>query len=102
MSQINVQHDDVLKDDAKVEENRGTEGDEADDKGNRDEVGEDSGRIRGTTWLNAISAVSDLTKYNWRQVFEMSALEFFTFLSYYNYRVKKQEAEIKKLQKRKH
>lgn len=53
-------------------------------------------------WLDAVQAVSDLTKYNWKQVFEMSALEFFAFLSYYNYKMRKQEQEIKRMRRKRH
>lgn len=45
--------------------------------------------------------MSDLTKYDWEKVFRMSAMEFFTFLQYHNYKVRKQDQEIKKITKRK-
>lgn len=45
-----------------------------------------------------MEAVSDLTKYDWEKVFKMSAMEFFVFLSYENYKRRKQAAEIKKIQ----
>lgn len=44
--------------------------------------------------------MSDLTKYNWKQVFDMSALEFFVFLKYVNYKRAKEERELKKLMKK--
>jgi len=45
--------------------------------------------------------VSDLTKYDWEKVFRMSAMEFFAFLQYSNYRVRREEARIKKLRRKK-
>ena len=47
-----------------------------------------------------MKAVSDLTKYNWREVFQMSALEFFVFLKFHNYLVAKEEREMKKIMKK--
>lgn len=45
--------------------------------------------------------MSDLTKYDWEKVFRMSALEFFVFLKYVNYKRAKEEREMRKLMKRK-
>lgn len=41
-----------------------------------------------------------MTKFNWREVFQMSAMEFFVFLNFVNYTRRKEEEEIKKLQRR--
>lgn len=46
------------------------------------------------TLLSLVEAVSDLTKYNWGEVFEMSIYEFFAFLSYYNYKAAIQKREL--------
>jgi hypothetical protein len=48
-----------------------------------------------------VKAVSDLTRYDWEKTFKMSAMEFFVFLEFNNYLIRKQEAEIRKLQKHK-
>ena len=48
-------------------------------------------------WLSAVEAVSDLTKFDWEKTFRMSAMEFFAFLQYSNYKVRKQEEAIRKI-----
>ena len=101
MLAVNKTHQGTLEPDAegtKAESTGKSEGKDSDD-GNPN--GDNSGRVRATVWLSAVKAVSDLTKYNWKQVFEMSALEFFVFLEFNNYLIRKQEAEIRKLQKHK-
>lgn len=44
--------------------------------------------------------MSDLTKYDWEKVFRMSALEFFVFLKYFNYREAKKQRELQKMMKK--
>ena len=51
-------------------------------------------------WLDAVTAVSDLTKLNWVEVFGMSVIEFFSFIQYHNFRVRREERQIKKLNKK--
>lgn len=61
----------------------------------------DNGQVGLHIWLSAVEAVSDLTKYDWEKTFKMSAMEFFAFLQYYNYKTRKQEAAIRKLRMKK-
>lgn len=99
--EVNKTHQGTLNPDAESGTAESTEKGEGSNQGDGDTGGTDTGRIRATVWLDAVYAVSDLTKYDWQKVFEMSAMEFFVFLSYSNYRVRRQEAEIRKIQKHK-
>lgn len=42
-------------------------------------------------WLECINAVSEITRLNWSQVFEITALEFFAYLAFYNYMKRKEQ-----------
>ena len=99
MLEINQTNEDVLRSNAESGKTSSTERREGDGGSNEDTVEPGDGRIRGTVWLSCVEAVSDLTKYDWEKVFRMSAMEFFVFLAYHNYKVKKQEQEIKKIRK---
>ena len=83
------------------EDNRkeGGQGDE-ESVGNPDETVPQ--RNRAYIWLDSVKAVSDYTKYNWKQVYEMSAMEFFAYVTYINFDRRREERRIKALQKRKH
>lgn len=48
-------------------------------------------------WLTCVQAVSDLTKYDWEKVFQMSAMEFFAFLSFVNYQRRKEQLEMQRI-----
>lgn len=98
--EVNKANEDVLDSDDEGPKASGTEGEEGDAGGDGDTDGADNGRVSGTVWLSAVEAVSDLTKYNWREVFQMSALEFFTFLRYVNYKRVKEQRELRKLMKK--
>ena len=98
--EVNKANEDVLDSDDEGPKASGTEGEEGDAGGDGDTDGADNGRVSGTVWLGAVDAVSDLTKYNWREVFQMSAMEFFVFLKYHNYKMRKQELQIKKMYKK--
>lgn len=47
--------------------------------------------------MACVEAVSDLTKLTWPKVFQMSAVEFFAFLSYVNYKRRKEEQELQRI-----
>ena len=47
-----------------------------------------------TVWLSFVDAVSDLTKLNWPEVFNMSVMEFFAFLSYQIYKNEKEKRQF--------
>ena len=98
--EVNRENADVLEDDASLAETDSTERQEGTGGGDGDTDEVNSGRVSGTVWLSAVEAVSDLTKYNWREVFQMSALEFFTFLRYVNYKRAKEQRELRKLMKK--
>lgn len=100
MLEINRTNSDVLESDAEGPEISSTEGQEGDGGSDGNPDGPDTGRVNGTVWLSAVEAVSDLTKYNWKQVFDMSALEFFVFLRYVNYKRVKEQRELRKLMKK--
>lgn len=51
-------------------------------------------------WLACAEAVAELTRFDFNQVFSMPAMEFFTYLSYINYKRRKQDAELKKINAR--
>lgn len=72
-----------------------TEGTEGMDKGDEPANETDDGRTSMRTWLSLVEAISDLTKYDWEKTFKMCVVEFFSFLSYVNYKRKKQEQEIR-------
>ena len=44
--------------------------------------------------MEAINAVSEITRLNWSQVFDITALEFFAYLSFYNYTKRKEQQQI--------
>jgi hypothetical protein len=69
------------------------------------EGGEDDGGTDGSNtqdnpngelrrWLECVNAVSEITKLNWTQVFDITILEFFAYLAFYNYRKRKEQQEI--------
>ena len=67
------------------------------------ETGDEADK-RGTpfrVWLSLIEAVSDITKYNWGEIYEMSINEFLAYVAYYQYKMKKKEQELKEF-RRKH
>lgn len=44
-------------------------------------------------WYEAIDAVSGLIRVSWLQVFSISAIEFLTYIKFYNYKMRKEEAQ---------
>ena len=51
-------------------------------------------------WLRMIERVSDLTKINWSDIYEMCILEFFNYLAYAVSEDKRKEEQIKAWQKK--
>ena len=47
-------------------------------------------------WLSLVEAVSDLTKLNWPEIYSMCAMEFFAYVTYVNYKRRKELDEIRK------
>lgn len=77
------------------------QGKETDAQGNAEPVEEPTGKRKLYIWLDCLKAVAELTNYNFSEIYEMPALEFFTYVRYVNFDRKRQEREIKKAQKRK-
>lgn len=48
-----------------------------------------------------MKAVHELTGYNFREIYMMSAMEFFAYIAYINYDRRRQESQIRKMQKHK-
>ena len=46
--------------------------------------------------------MKDLTGYDFEKVYRMSAIEFFTYISYLNFDAVRKQREIKKSMRRKH
>lgn len=44
-------------------------------------------------WYEAIDAVSGLIRTSWMEVYDLSAIEFLTYIKFYNYKVRKEEAQ---------
>ena len=70
------------------------EGKEGNDKGADSPDGEYNPHGELRRWMEAINAVSEITRLNWSQVFDITALEFFAYLSFYNYTKRKEQQEI--------
>ena len=51
--------------------------------------------------MDAIKAVSDLTRYDFEKVYNMAAVEFFAYIQYINFDRKREERRIKSLMKKK-
>lgn len=47
-----------------------------------------------------MEAVAEMTKYNFGELYNMPALEFFAYIAYINYKRKKEEAQLKKINKK--
>ena len=78
-------------------------GEEEQESGDDGEVGEDregstteTGQFNTFNWLYQINRVSDRTKLNWTQVWDLAIFEFFNYLKFdIEYR-KWEESELKK------
>ena len=78
-------------------------GEEDQESGDDGEVGEDregstteTGQFNTFNWLYQINRVSDRTKLNWTQVWDLNVFEFFNYLKFdIEYR-KWEESELKK------
>lgn len=44
-------------------------------------------------WYEAIDAVSGLVRVSWMEVYSLSAIEFLAYIKFYNYKVRKEEAQ---------
>lgn len=44
-------------------------------------------------WYEAIDAVSGLIRVSWMEVYALSAIEFLTYIKFYNYKARKEEAQ---------
>lgn len=44
-------------------------------------------------WYEAIDAVSELLRTSWMEVYNIPAVEFLTYIKFYNYKVRKEEAQ---------
>ena len=82
----------LKEDEEPVEE--GEEGGE-NDGGTDGEDKEYNPTVNLRKWLECIDAVSEITRLNWSQVFDITALEFFAYIAYYNYKMRKKEAADK-------
>lgn len=51
-------------------------------------------------WLECIDAVSSVTRLNWSQIWELPAMEFLTYLQYYNYKMKKEARKAEEFRKK--
>lgn len=96
MQQVNEENSAVLrlgsKSDADNDEGQGDEG-SGEESGGRNQEGENGSKLY--LWLNLIEAVSELTRYDFGRVYEMPVMEFFMYVSYVNYKRKKEEQQIK-------
>ena len=78
-------------------------GEEDQESGDDGEVGEDregstteTGQFNTFNWLYQINRVSDRTKLNWAQIWDLNVFEFFNYLQFdIEYR-KWEESELKK------
>ena len=95
--QVNLAGNDSIKSKDMVDEDNGKEEGQGDVESDRNTDEADSGRIGGHIWLACIEAVKDLTGFNFERVMNMPAIEFFTYLSYINYKKRKEEQQLIKL-----
>lgn len=51
-------------------------------------------------WISLVEAVSELTKYDFEKVFNMEAIEFFSFVTYCRFKAEKEKRRIEALNKR--
>ena len=80
-----------------------TSNEEDEGQGDDGETGEDTersttetGQFNSFNWLNLINRVSDRTKLNWTQIWDLNVFEFFNYLKFdIEYR-KWEESELKK------
>ena len=99
VQEINDLDRDVLKGDDEGEKDAGTEG----DKGDVESVGGGdepvSGRRKLYVWIDCVKAVSDLTGFDFGQVFAMGITEFLAYLAYVNFDRRREEMRIRKMRK---
>lgn len=51
-------------------------------------------------WISLVEAVSELTKYDFEKVFNMEAVEFFSFVSYCRFKADKERKRMEAINKR--
>lgn len=51
-------------------------------------------------WVACLEAVAEMTNYNFGQLYGMPAMEFLTYLAFVNYKRKKEEQELKKINRK--
>ena len=97
---VNSADQDVLQVDDAVEKTDGEEGGpgDAESPGDTDEPDTRRGNLH--VWLDAVAAVSDMTKFNWNEVYRMPVIEFFAYIAYVNYRRRKEEQELAKINRK--
>ena len=62
--------------------------------------GESDSGVKAYVWISLVEAVSDLTKYDFEKVFQMPAIEFFTFMNYAKYKSERERRRIEAINKR--
>ena len=80
-----------------MEEADGNEGGEGDDKGDGDTDEPDAGRGKLYVWLDCVKAVSELTRFDFERVYRMPVVEFFCYVAFYNFRQRREEEQLRKL-----
>ena len=58
------------------------QGDDGEVEGNGERGTEEVGGFNSFNWLLLINKVSDRTKYNWGEIWEMNIYEFFNYLQF--------------------
>ena len=53
-----------------------------------------TGAVRIRKWFEAVDAVSELTRLNWNQVYELPAIDFLIYIKFYNWKQKKREQQL--------
>ena len=51
-------------------------------------------------WISLVEVVSELTKYDFEKVFNMEAVEFFSFVSYCRFKADKERKRMEAINKR--
>ena len=50
-------------------------------------------------WFSAVDAVSELLRDTWANVFSLPALDFLTYIKYYNYKQRKREQQMEQFRR---
>ena len=97
---VNSADQDVLQVDDAVEKTDGREGGpgDAESPGDTDEPDTRRGNLH--VWISCVEAVSQLTRFDFERVFRMPIMEFFAYLAFVNYKRRKEEQELAKINRK--